>query len=334
MFRLEKYFLQPAAGFSPSIPIPSAFSRCFICFLVFFLPTFFFTATDSFGAAGDKKVIAFAQDTLANDFRRAQVFAVRDAVTEHADLDFVYSNANGQTSLLIRQIEKFMADQVDILIVGTNDPEAVVPVISKAHQDGIPVIILDRGINSTEYTCFINSDNIKIGRIAAEYLAESLQGKGTVLLFEGLRKADVTQLRSRGFLAEISRYKEIKVIKRTGNYLRKDSILEMEKLIKDGVHFDAIFSESDSMLSGIRSAMLRYQIDPKGMIMIGCDYTSEAREAIRRGTQSASILFPLGGRETAQAALKILNGEKVPEHISIPVKLVTRNNVDKVAPVF
>jgi len=281
-----------------------------------------------------EKIIAFAQDTMANDYRKAQVFEVRDAVAEYPGLRFISSDANGQTSLLIRQIEQFIADQVDILIVGTNDAEAVVPVITKAHQLHIPVIILDRGINSTAYTTFINSDNVKIGRIAAEYIATSLQGKGTVLLFEGLEKADVTQLRTKGFLEVIRSYKGIKVLKRTGNYLRKDAILEMEKIIRQGLQLDAIFSESDSMLSGVRSAMQRHRMEPEKIIMVGCDYTSEAREAIRKGTQTGSILFPLGGYEAFQVALKILQGEQVPKHIKIPVRLVTRENVDQVQPIF
>ncbi|MCI5165218.1 MAG: LacI family transcriptional regulator [Candidatus Electrothrix sp. GM3_4] len=281
---------------------------------------------------------------MANDYRKAQVFEARDVVAEavadtnadaeHPGLRFIFSDANGQTSLLIHQIEKFIVAQVDVLIVGTNDPEAVVPVITKAYHLGIPIIILDRGINSTAYTTFINSDNIKIGEIGAQYIAEQIKGKGTALLFEGLQKADVTQLRSKGFLDVISRSKNIKVIKRTGNYLRKDAIMEMEKLIEEGVHIDAIFSESDSMLSGVRSALYRYGLDPQKIIMLGCDYISEAREAILQGTQTGSILFPLGGREAVQTALKILKGKKISKHISLPIKLVTRKNVNEVPPVF
>lgn len=280
------------------------------------------------------KTIAFAQDTMANDFRKAQVFEVRDAVAKHPALKFTYSDAKGQTSLLIRQIEHFIAAKVDLLIVGTNDADAVVPVVSKAYHSGIPVIIVDRGINGSDYTTFINSDNIKIGAIGAKYIAKRLNGKGRVLLFEGLQKADVTQLRSRGFLDEIAKHKEIKVIKRTGNYLRKDAIIEMEKLLEEGVHIDAIFSESDSMLSGVRSALHRHKIDPASIIMVGCDYTSEAREAIRKGTQSGSILFPLGGKQSVEIALKIFANESVPKHIFIPVKLVTQENVEEVGPIF
>ncbi len=167
-------------------------------------------------ASVEIKVIAFAQDNMANDFRKAQVHSVRDAVAEHQNLKFVYSDAQAKTSMLIYQIDSFIDQKVDLLIIGANDTDAVVPVITKAYKSGIPIIILDRGINSKEYTTFINSDNIKIDSIAAKYIAEKLNYKGVVLLFEGLQKADVTQLRSKGFLDEITKHKEIKVIKKNG----------------------------------------------------------------------------------------------------------------------
>ena len=280
------------------------------------------------------KTVAFAQDTMANDFRKAQVYEVRDEVAKHPNLKFIYSDAKGQTSLLIRQMEKFIMMKVDLIILGTNDAQAVVKVVAKAYNSGIPVIVLDRGIDGNEYTTFINSDNIKIGAIGAEYIAKELKGKGSVLLFEGLQKADVTHLRTKGFMDEISKYKDIKVIKRTGNYLRKDAIIEMEKLIKDGIHVDAIFSESDSMLSGVRSALTHHKMDPSSIITVGCDYTSEAQLAIRNGAQTASVLFPLGGKKSIDIALKIFAKEDIPKHIFIPVKLVTKDNEGMVKPIF
>jgi ribose transport system substrate-binding protein len=299
----------------------------------FLLVGLFFCAA-LWAAPASKRVVAFAQDTMNNDFRIAQVYEVRDALAPYPEISFVHSDAKGQTSLLIRQIGQFIAQKVDLLVVGTNDEKAVVPVIAKAYRSGIPVIILDRGIKGDAYTTFINSDNIKIGALGAEYIAKRLGGKGTVLLFEGIQTADVTQLRSKGFLDEIAKSKGIKVIKRTGNYLRKDAIIEMEKLLAQGIRVDAIFSESDSMVSGARMALKRYGIDPASIITVGCDYTSEARDAIREGEQTGSVLFPLGGRKTAEVAVKIFNGETVPKHITIPVKLVTKQNVEKVPPIF
>lgn len=287
-------------------------------------------------AASDsnRRVIAFAQDTMSNDFRKQQVFEVRDEVAKHPQLSFLYSNGQGQTSLMIRQIERFIKLDVDLLIVGTNDENAIVPVVSKAYKMGIPVIVLDRGIQSSDYTTFINSDNSKIGRIGAKYIAEKLNGKGEVLLFEGILETDVTRLRSKGFLDEMSKHKGINIIKLTGNFLRKDAISEMERLLKQGIHVDAIFSESDSMLSGVRMVLKRYKIDPASIVMVGVDYTSEAREAIRNGSQTGSVLFPLGGKKAIEIALKIFNGEPVAKHIVNPVKLVTKKNVAETAAIF
>ena len=104
-------------------------------------------------------------------------------------------------------------------------------VIAKAHNARVPVIVLDRGVKTDLYTTFINSDNILIGRLGAEYIATRLGGKGKVLLFEGLQTADVTHLRSKGFVDEMAKHPEIEIIRRTGNYLRRDALIEMEKLL-------------------------------------------------------------------------------------------------------
>ena len=280
------------------------------------------------------RVIAFAQDTMNNDFRVAQVHEVRDAVAKERGLRFVYSDAQGQTSLLIHQIEQFITQKVDVLVLGTNDEQAVVPVVSRAMKAGIPVIVLDRGIKGRDYSTFINSDNIQIGRIAAEFIAKRLNGQGQVLLFEGLQTADVTHLRSQGFLEVMARHPGIKVIKRTGNYLRRDALVEMDKLLAQGIRVNAIFAESDSMLSGVRLALKKYKIRPQSLITVGCDYTSEAREAIRSGAQTGSVLFPLGGTKAVEIAKKLLAKAPVPEHVEIAVKLVTHDNVSQVMPIF
>lgn len=280
-----------------------------------------------------RDTIAFAQDNMGNDFRAAQVMEAKDEAQKRGLL-FTYTDAQGETSRLISQLNDLIAQNVGVIILGTNDDKAVVPVVAKAERAGVRVVVLDRGIAGKDYTTFINSDNKKIGAMGASYMGKRLGGKGTVLLFEGLKTADVTHLRTRGFLDRIKAYPGIKVLRRTGNYLRKDAIQETEKLLAAGTRFDAVFSESDSMLSGVRMVLEKHKIDPKGIVMAGVDYTSEARDAIRARTQSASILFPLGGRQAVAVAQDILKGRKVARHIVIPVHWVTPENVDQVAPIF
>lgn len=290
-------------------------------------------ALSASAAQAQRNVIAFAQDNMANDFRQAQVMEAQDEARKRG-LAFVHSDAQGQTSRLISQINDFITRQVGVIILGTNDEKAVVPIVAKAEQSGVRVVVLDRGIGGKDYTTFINSDNLKIGEMGAEFIGRRLGGKGTVLLFEGLQTADVTQLRTQGFLKGMRAYPNIRVLRRTGNYLRKDAVQETEKLLAEGQGFDAVFSESDSMLSGVRLVLEKRNINPASILMVGVDYTSEAREAIRQRTQSASILFPLGGRKAVAVAQDILKGRQVPRHITIPVQWVTPDNVEQVPPIF
>jgi ribose transport system substrate-binding protein len=280
-----------------------------------------------------RDVIAFVQDNMGNDFRHAQVMEAKNEAQKRG-LNFVYTDAQGQTSRLISQMNDLIGQQVGVIILGTNDDKAVVPIVAKAEKAGVRVVVLDRGIAGKAYTTFINSDNVKIGEMGADYLGKKLGGKGTVLLFEGLKTADVTHLRTQGFLKGVLAYPNIKVLRRTGNYLRKDAIQETEKLLAAGIRFDAVFSESDSMLSGVRMVLEKNKIDPRSIVMAGVDYTSEARDAILAKTQSASVMFPLGGRQAVSVAQDLLKGRKVARHISIPVLLVTPENVDQVQPIF
>lgn len=284
-------------------------------------------------AHAQSKVIAFVQDNMGNDFRQAQVMEAK-AEAQRRGLEFIYTDAQGQTSKLLNQFNELIDKKVGVIILGTNDDKAVVPVVSRAEKAGVRVIVLDRGISGRDFTTFINSDNVQIGAMAADYIGKKLNGKGTILLFEGLQTADVTHLRTKGFIDGVAKYPDIRVVRRTGNYLRKDAILETEKLLAAGVKFDAVFAESDSMLSGVRLVMQKQKMNPGTKVTVGVDYTAEARDAIRQRAQSASILFPLGGKRAVAVAEDLLKGKQVPRHIVIPTQLVTTENVEQVAPIF
>jgi ABC-type sugar transport system substrate-binding protein len=286
------------------------------------------------GAEKKQFVIAFAQDNMANDFRKAQVLQAKEAAAKYPNVLFLYSDAKAKTSLLIRHIEQFIAEGADALIVGTNHPDLVVPAIERAYEKGIAVVIVDRGVNTDRYGCFIHSNNKEIGRIAARYLETKLPKNGTVLMLQGLENNDVANAREQGFTEVIEKHPRIKVIKRRGNYLRKDTILAMEALHKEGILYDAIYSHSDSMLSGVRTFYARHGLDIKKVPTVGVDYTAEAREAIKNGEQSATVLFPLAGKEAVQTAVKLLEKKEVPKQIELGVTLITKENIEKIQPIF
>jgi len=299
----------------------------------------FLLCISAFSSAGTldshkKYTIAFAQDTLDNDFRLAQVKMVRKALSKYPNIRFVYSNAKANTSLQIKQIEDFIYQKVDLLITSPYDEVATADVVAKAYKSGIPVIMIDRTIRGDDYTIYIHPDNKKIARDAAEFIAKQLNYKGKVLLLKGVLSTDSARKRTEGFYEVMRHYPHIKVIEYTANYLRRDALIGVDTLLKKGEHFDAIMAQSDSMLIGARIALKAHNVNPSSLVSVGIDYIQAARHAIRSGDQTSSFVYSLGATESADIAIKILSGQKVPKEIILETLQVTKENVETIEPIF
>ena len=105
-------------------------------------------------------------------------------------------------------------------------------------------------------------------------------------------------------------------------------------VINEKIDFDAIYAQSDSMATGARLALNKAGISPKDKIIVGIDYIREAQQAIKSGNQAASFLYPTCAKEAADIVLKILHGKRVPKKIHVKSKLITKENVNKVFPIF
>jgi len=284
--------------------------------------------------ASERWLVGFAQDTLGNDWRVAQVRAVEEALSDHPNIDFIYTDAQGETSLQARHIEQLVEQGVDLIITSPRDQEALTPVIEQVYAQGIPVILLTRSINSDNYTSLVTLDNRAIAQAAARYLVEQLDGEGHILMLEGLAGASTTQDRTEGFMEVVKDYPGIQVTSRTANFLRADAILAVSAFLAEGQVPDAIYAHSDSMATGARMALKQAGIELSRLPIAGIDFITEAQEAIRQGEQSISFTFQTGGAEGAQLAIDILQGKEVPKKRVLDSIAVTRDNVDQVEPIF
>ncbi|MCU7934365.1 MAG: substrate-binding domain-containing protein [Candidatus Thiodiazotropha sp. (ex Dulcina madagascariensis)] len=286
-------------------------------------------------AAQPTFLVGFAQDTLDNDWRSAQVRELREALASYPEIRFVVTNAQGRTAQQILDIEDLADSGVDLLITSPRDGVAMAPAISAVFRRGIPVVLLTRGIPSDDYTTFVAPDDIVIAAQAAEVLAERLNGQGRILVLQGVPTATTAILRTRGFQQALENYSGLEIVaQRVGNYLRADALHETEKVLADGIAFDAIFAQSDSMAAGARMALHAAGIDPRTLPIVGIDYIGEAREAIRNGEQLASFTYPTCAREGVQQVVKILYGMPFEREMSVDSVMVTRDNVERVEPIF
>ncbi len=289
------------------------------------------------GAQAQKaRLVGFAQDTLANDWRRAQADALKQAFARgRPPVDFVITDANADTARQVRDLEDLVRRGVEVLITSPRDGRAMTPAIGRIHRSGVPVVLLTRGILTEDYTTLVGADDRAIARQAARFMVQRLKGRGNIVVLQGVPTATTAIARTAGFLDVMGGESGIRIVAtKDGNYLRADAIRAMEEVLREGVPFDAIYAHSDSMAAGARLALRQAGRDPTQVLMVGIDYIAEAREAIRRGEQAASFTYPTGALEAADAVRALLRGESVPRRIVVDSVMVTRDNVERVPTIF
>ncbi|MDP1525182.1 MAG: substrate-binding domain-containing protein [Rhodocyclaceae bacterium] len=286
--------------------------------------------------AKTKYVVAFAQDTMANDWRAAQVRDLKNTLAQYPFVELVFSDANGDTARQVQDIENFAAKGVDILITSPRDAELMREPIARVYRQGIPVILLSRRVQGEEFTHFITADNKAIAHQAAQLLAQRLKGKGKVLVLQHIPTSTPGKLRTEGFNEELKKYPGIQVVAtKRADSLRSMAIQRVEEALVEKLQFDAIYAQSDSMAMGALMALKKAGRDPKKIPITGIDYISEAREAIRAGDLYASFTYPTFGKEGAEAAVQLIRGKKLDrKEVFIDSTAVTRANVEKIEPIF
>ena len=277
-----------------------------------------------------KWLIGFSQSTMIDPWRINMLKQMQDAVKEHGDeIDFIYTDAKNDNNKQIADVQDLVTRGIDLLIISPREAEPLTPVVAEVYKKGIPVITLDRNITTSDYTCFIGASNLEIGRKAGERMVKELGGKGVVVEIEGILGATPTIERSKGFHEVVDKYKGIKVVlKRPADYLREPARKIMEDALQAYKKIDGVYTHNNEMALGALAAAKVVGRD-KGLVIIGIDGQKEAFTAIMRGEMTATYIYPNGSKEAIETALKILKGEKVPKHITLPTVEVTKENVNQ-----
>lgn len=281
--------------------------------------------------------VGFAQDTLQNDWRIQQVEQFRAAMETIDDLEVVVEvrDARGSAVRQARDMMDLAERGVDVLVTSPRDGELKGPVVAEIEAAGIPVVLLTRRVTGNPETAFVGMDDRQIGQQAAAFIIERLGGRGRVLMLEGVPGATTTQGRTEGFLDRLRQAEGVEVVYRAkANFLRGDALRATETALREGVEFDAIYAQSDSMATGARLALMEAGHDPANWLIVGIDFISEASEAIRASQQTASFTYPTAAAEGAELVERLLRGQSVPRETWLSSDLVTIDNLDDFEPIF
>ena len=238
-------------------------------------------------------------------------------------------SANDDSQQQIKDIEYFVKNKFDVIVVAPNEAEALTPEIKKVHKKGIPIVIFDRNINDTTYTQRISVDNVGLGLSAAEYARSAVHGPLNILEIYGLQSSTPARERSRGFHQGIDEFDDAIVLGSGPGDWQQDRALKVaDSLLEMYPQTNLIFAHNDRMALGAYEAALK--AGRSDIKIIGIDAAPNIGiQGVADGKITATFLYPTEGHRILQEAVKIARGEPFDREVLLPTtSAVDATNVD------
>ena len=241
---------------------------------------------------GSSIVVGFSQLGAESSWRIANTTSMEEAAKE-AGYGLMMENANQKQEKQIDAIRSFIAYQVDVIVFSPIVETGWDNVLTEAKQAGIPVILMDRMIETEDdslYTAYVGADFYAEGKRAGEYLIRKADAIGAekLRIVEICGTEDSTPMRDRqkGFQDAIAHDGRFTIIDSVdGDFLRskgEECMRELlEKYGRDG--FDVIYSHNDSMTLGVLDVLENTADAPNNLILITVDGEKEAVDALKAG---------------------------------------------------
>jgi D-allose transport system substrate-binding protein len=272
--------------------------------------------------------IAVILKTLANDFWVEMKNGIKDEAARLGIKVDIYAVSNegdiqGQLSLM----ETILNRGYDGLAVAPITPTNLIPGIVRATKMGIPVVNLDESVDRDSLyraggalAGFVNTNNFNVGKQAAEFVAEKINGRGQVAVIEGMAGNKSGEDRKNGFIEGIKPFSSIELVSsQPANWDRMMAVNVATNMIQRYPNLKAIYCANDTMALGAVQAVANANKLGK-IIVVGTDGVSEAIQSVQAGRLSATIAqdpynIGVAGLRMVVFALNALDGE-------VPSKLV------------
>ena len=242
-------------------------------------------------------------------------------------MEIVFADAQQDNAKQVADVESFLRQGINLLMISPNEAKPLTAIVRTAYERGIPVIVIDRGVEGDSYTVFIGADNRLIGREAGKLIGELLGGKGDVVEIKGLPGSPPARDRSEGMHEAMGAFPNIRIVHDpVANWLREEAMTQMEIALAAHEHIDLVYAHNDPMAVGAYLAAKAKGRD-REMLFIGIDALpgpDGGRQAVADGTLAATFVYPTGGREAVDTAAAILAGRPVAKRITLATERIAR----------
>lgn len=267
------------------------------------------------------------------DFSTEFGIGLKDYMTAKADamgdVELTVVDAGGDAAKQLQQVETFISQKVDAIIMQPQEQEACSPAIDKAKAAGIPIINCN-SLTITEPDAYVGSNDSESAEIAMTYIAEQLGGKGNVLMMHGHPGQTAEVKRTEGAMDILAQNPDMTLLdEQTADWDRAEAMTLMENWIQAyGDQINAVFCQNDEMALGALNALV--QAGKKdNVLVVGVDAIDDALQSVKDGKMDATVYQDCKGQAEGaiEAAYKLAKGESVEKEILIPFILVTTENV-------
>ena len=261
-------------------------------------------------------VIGMSQCNLGEPWRVAMNDQIKMAAEKHPEFKVIYADAAQDNSKQIADIQNFIQQKVDLIITSPNEATPLTNVVKEAYEAGIPVILLDRKIDGDTYTQFIGADNVDMGRVAGEYVANTLLKDG-----------------DKGFREGIASNPKVEIVAvNNADWLREKAITVAEEMLQTNKEIDLFIALNDPMAEGAYIAAKQAGRE-KDIMFVGFDGLPTPDGGIKSVIDkriSMTQVYPTGGAEAIQSAYELLvEGKELEKNITLKSEVVVPENAEE-----
>lgn len=266
--------------------------------------------------------------TMNNEFYKIMSEEINARVEAEGDILIVRDPAL-DADRQIKQIGEMLDMGIDVLVLTPVEWESLTSVLKRAKEQGVRIVVVDTSVSDeVPADCTITSDNYTAGKIVGEYFVEQGGARRLIIMTHETTKSG--QDRVRGFLDVVSRQAGIEIVQQIECEGQTEIAMpRLQEAIDRGAEFDSVFCLNDLASVGVIAALEEnHMLDT--VSVYGVDASPDSKALIKEGMMKASAAqFPSEiGSRAADVIYLLLRGEAVEKDISVPVELITQENVE------
>lgn len=286
----------------------------------------------------DSYVIGMSQANKGEPWRQAMNDQIQAAVDQTDNLEVVFADAAQDNAKQVADVEGFLSQGIDLLIISPNEAAPLTDVVAKACAEGIPVIVLDRKVNGDQYTMWIGADNTLIGEQAGAYAAQWCSDNGhdpcEIGEIRGLEGSTPAQERGDGFRTGLANNPTAEITaSQNADWLREKAVPVSQSMLQANPDLNVIYAHNDPMAEAALISAENLGINLDDLLVIGIDglpTPDGGLKSVMDGRIDVTFVYPTGGQQAVDWAEKILAGEQPPREVVLDTVQVTQDNAEAV----